>query len=53
MFSSYRTIGKAAIIGFGILFVVIIGSKAIKFADGYAENTQNRIDAAFSVLEKR
>lgn len=52
MFSSHRIIGKLAIVVFGILFVIVIGAKAIKFADNYAENTQNRIDTAFDVLNK-
>ena len=52
MLTTHRTIGKLAIVLFGILFVVVIGCKAAKFADDYAVNSQNRIDAAFAVLDK-
>lgn len=51
--SSHRTIGKAMIIIFGIAFAVIIGLKMVKFADKYVENTQNRINNAFDVLENK
>ena len=52
MLTSHRVIGKAMIIVFGILFVVVIGIKMVKFADNYTENTQNRLDTAFAVLNK-
>lgn len=51
MVTSYRTIGKAAIIVFAIIFLVVVGSKMVKFADDTANASQNRIDTAFAVLE--
>ena len=53
MLTSHRVIGKAAIIIFAIIFLVVIGSKLAKFADDTANATQNRIDTAFAVLENK
>jgi len=47
-----RTAAAAAIVFFGILFAILIGIKAGKFANETADATQNRIDTAFSVLNK-
>lgn len=52
MYTTNRTIAAAAIVIFGIVFAIVIGIKAVKFADDYAENSQNRIDNAFAVLDK-
>ena len=52
MFSTNRTIAAISIVIFGIFFAVVIGLKAAKFADNHATASQDRIDAAFAVLDK-
>lgn len=47
-----RTIAAAAIVIFGMVFAIIIGIKAGNFADNHVNASQNRIDAAFAVLDK-
>ena len=51
-FSHYKT-GKIMIVIFALIFSIIIGVKACKFAEKTANDTQNRIDAAFSVLKNK
>jgi hypothetical protein len=47
-----RTIAAIIIVTFAIGFLLIVGTKTAKFANNYAESEQNRIDAAFAVLDR-
>jgi len=47
-----RTTAATAIVFFGILFSIIIGIKAAKFANETANESQNRVNAAFAILDK-
>lgn len=51
--SMKRMITTGIIVVLMFVFTCILGAKAYSFAEKTAEQNQNRIDAAFSILEQK